>query len=169
MGESAFVAQSRRQESTSQTSHRHNNAQVRMSTWSAQSCLDSHLQDCARNPRQAVLAVETLTDLWGLLGSCFRRNDECWIFAQSRKQEANPPSFLRRQESTSQTSHRHNNAQVRMSTWSAQSCLDSHLQDCARNPRQAVLAVETLTDLWGLLGSCFRRNDECWIFAQISK
>ena len=67
-----------------------------MSTWSAQSCLDSHLQDCARNPRQAVLAVETLTDLWGLLGSCFRRNDECWIFAQSRKQEANPPSFLRR-------------------------------------------------------------------------
>ena len=139
-------------------------------------CRPVDLGDCipADETVQEILArhalhAETLAGLAILLGSCFRRNDECWFFAQSRKQETNPPSFLRRQESTSQTSHRHNNARVRMSTWSAQSCLDSHLQDCARNPRQAVLAVETLAGLAILLGSCFRRNDECWFFAQSRK
>ena len=28
---------------------------------------------------------KTLAGLSVLLGSCFRRNDECWVFAESRK------------------------------------------------------------------------------------
>ena len=107
---------------------------------------------------------KTLAGLAILLGSCFRRNDECWVFAESRKRLCKKPSlgcvtggfecftgFLLSQE-------RRMLGFCRVSKETVQETLD-----------RLCYMWKTLAGLSVLLGSCFRRNDECWVFAESRK
>ena len=76
------------------------------------------------------------------------------------------PSFLRRQESRSQTNHHRNPVRLM--------CLNSRhshvwIAACERlckNPSPGMrYRRKTLAGLYVLLDSCFRRNDERWVFA----
>ena len=57
--------------------------------------VDGGTKGTAKKPSLGMCYMwKTLVGLAVLLGSCFRRNDECWILAQSLSQERRMLGFL---------------------------------------------------------------------------